>query len=77
MAKKRVAIVGGGVSGMAAFWALQYSPHDVHLYEATNLTGTLTQHAVCDVGDRKVQIDAGLTLFNPDTSRLSPFPMPS
>lgn len=57
------------MSGMAAFWALQHSPHDVHLFESTPRTGTLTQPVVCDVGERLVRADAGLTVFNPANSR--------
>ncbi|GIJ81982.1 hypothetical protein Asppvi_000485 [Aspergillus pseudoviridinutans] len=36
---KRVAIVGGGCAGVTAFWALQKSPHDVHLFEASATLG--------------------------------------
>lgn len=37
---KRVAIVGGGVSGLSALWSLnEYSDHEVHLYESGKYIG--------------------------------------
>jgi predicted NAD/FAD-binding protein len=36
----RIAIVGSGVSGLGAAWALnEYSDHEVHLYEADSRPG--------------------------------------
>jgi len=36
----RVAVVGSGVSGLAATWLLnEYSDHEVHLYEASDRPG--------------------------------------
>lgn len=36
----KVAIVGSGVSGLAATWLLnEYSDHEVHLYEADSRPG--------------------------------------
>ena len=36
----KVAIVGSGVSGLAATWLLnEYSDHEVHLYEADSRLG--------------------------------------
>ncbi|KAL9940614.1 hypothetical protein V8E36_000102 [Tilletia maclaganii] len=36
----RIAVVGAGVSGLGATWALnEYSPHDVHLFEAGDYIG--------------------------------------
>ncbi|GFF63096.1 hypothetical protein IFM47457_00275 [Aspergillus lentulus] len=36
---ERIAIVGGGCAEVTAFWALQHSPHDVHLFEASATLG--------------------------------------
>jgi hypothetical protein len=43
MSSKKVAIVGGGVSGLAAAWALKWPPHNVCLYEADERLGVLIQ----------------------------------
>ncbi|PYH80918.1 FAD/NAD(P)-binding domain-containing protein [Aspergillus uvarum CBS 121591] len=36
---ERVAIIGGGCTGITSFWALQNSGHDVHLFEASDALG--------------------------------------
>lgn len=36
----RIAVVGSGVSGLGAAWALnEYSEHEVHLYESDSRLG--------------------------------------
>lgn len=36
----KIAVVGSGVSGIGAVWALnEYSNHDVHLYEVNDYLG--------------------------------------
>lgn len=36
----KIAVVGSGVSGVGAVWALnEYSEHEVHLFEANNYLG--------------------------------------
>ena len=36
----RIAVVGSGVSGVGAVWALnEYSDHEVHLFEANDYLG--------------------------------------
>ncbi|OJD23296.1 hypothetical protein ACJ73_05355 [Blastomyces percursus] len=43
MASKKVAIVGGGCSGLAAFWALKDSGHEVHIFESGSRFGGTTR----------------------------------
>src|SRR5436190_21858793 len=40
MATKKVAIVGGGCSGLALLWALRTSNHEVHLFESSDHLGS-------------------------------------
>lgn len=65
----KVAIVGGGVSGLTALWALQHSPHDAQLFDASPYSGSLTQPAISNVGKRRIRADGGLEVFNPARSR--------
>ncbi|THU86832.1 FAD/NAD(P)-binding domain-containing protein [Dendrothele bispora CBS 962.96] len=67
----RVAIIGSGVSGLAATWLLnEYSGHEPHLYEADDRPGghanTATFHP--DKSSKKsVDVDTGFIVFNPST----------
>lgn len=38
-AKQRVAVIGGGIAGCGAAWALRKSGHDVVLYEERDVLG--------------------------------------
>ncbi|PGH27266.1 hypothetical protein AJ80_00976 [Polytolypa hystricis UAMH7299] len=68
MGTKRVAIVGGGYSGLAAFWALKDSDYDVHLFEASDQIGSLMNYAPFEIDGREVQINTAVNVFNPSTS---------
>ncbi len=62
MTKKRIAVVGSGVSGLSAAW-LMSKTHDVCLFEADNRFGG---HAHTEsIG--KVDIDVGFIVFNERT----------
>ncbi|KAH9949861.1 FAD/NAD(P)-binding domain-containing protein [Amylocystis lapponica] len=65
----KVAVVGSGVSGLAATWLLnEYTDHEVHLYEADLRPGghantvTFTQP-----GKQLADVDTGFIVFNPST----------
>ncbi|KAJ4491291.1 FAD/NAD(P)-binding domain-containing protein [Lentinula edodes] len=63
----KVAVVGSGVSGLAATWLLnEHSQHEVHLYEADNRPGghANTVHFPSEEG---VNVDSGFIVFNPCT----------
>ncbi|KAH9999630.1 hypothetical protein BJV74DRAFT_944710 [Russula compacta] len=65
----RVAVVGSGVTGLAATWLLnEYSAHEVHLYEADDRPGghANTVH-VARPGKEPVDVDTGFIVFNPPT----------
>ena len=66
---KRIAIVGGGISGISCLWGLQNEDYEVHLYEAD---GRLGGHAnsVPFVGNGKmVSVDTGFIAMNEEMYR--------
>ena len=64
-----MAIVGSGVSGLAACWALNdYSSHEVHLFEAEGRLGGHTNTVPFKKPNREVaQVDSGFIVLNPVT----------
>jgi predicted NAD/FAD-binding protein len=62
----KVAIVGGGISGLVAAWRLR-DVHDVTLFEANNYLGGHTNTVSVDdrdADDRPLSIDTGFIVFN-------------
>jgi predicted NAD/FAD-binding protein len=70
---KRIAIVGSGVSGLAALWALKDSEHEVHLYEQGDRLGGHTNTVSFEgpagdgAGGAKVDVDTGFIVLNTAT----------
>ncbi|KKK22800.1 hypothetical protein AOCH_002205 [Aspergillus ochraceoroseus] len=62
---KRVAIVGGGLTGIASFWALRNSSHDVHLFEASSVLGGHMKTLPFESNGNQVEVDLELPSFNP------------
>ncbi|KAL9621325.1 MAG: hypothetical protein Q9160_004216 [Pyrenula sp. 1 TL-2023] len=60
----KVAIVGGGVSGLGALWALKDSEHEVHLYESSPSIGGHANTAVFEHDGQKTDVDTGFIVFN-------------
>ncbi|KAI0927052.1 hypothetical protein AcV5_007691 [Taiwanofungus camphoratus] len=65
----KVAVVGSGVSGLAATWLLnEYSSHEVHLYEADSRPGGHVNTVLfVQPGKESVDVDTGFIVFNPTT----------
>ena len=61
---ERVAIIGGGASGLAALWSLENSPHDVDLFEASDRLGGHANTATFTYKDRQIPVDTGFITFN-------------
>ncbi len=60
---KRIAVVGSGISGMAAAYLL--SPHaHVTLYEKNPVAGGHSRTLTVDYADRTIQVDTGFIVFN-------------
>ncbi|KAK0202216.1 FAD/NAD(P)-binding domain-containing protein [Desarmillaria ectypa] len=69
----KVAVIGSGVAGLAATWALnEYSDHEVHLYEADERPGGHANtvpfsYEGKDGSKRTVKVDTGFIVLNPST----------
>lgn len=69
MEKKRIAIVGSGVSGLSALWTLRNSHHDIHLFEAAARLGGHTNTAVWNHKGKSTPVDTGFIVLNTATYR--------
>ena len=61
----RIAVIGGGISGMASAWLLSRE-HQVDLYEANAYVGGHTHTHDVESGGCDYAVDSGFIVFNPD-----------
>ena len=61
--RRRIAIVGGGISGLGAAWLLSRD-HDVVLFEAAGRLGGHARTLVVRTRGRSVPVDTGFIVFN-------------
>lgn len=67
----KVAIIGSGVSGLAALWALRNkSSHEVYLYESNDYLGGHTHTVPFKHGSKSTMVDTGFIVLNAATYRL-------
>ena len=66
MAKKRIAVVGAGISGLASAWLLSRD-HDVTLYEAGSYLGGHTNTVDVTLDGVTHPVDTGFLVFNEKT----------
>ncbi|MCB1246009.1 MAG: FAD-dependent oxidoreductase [Acidimicrobiia bacterium] len=59
----RIAVIGAGISGIAAAWALSDRYH-VTLYEAAPVLGGHSRTLTVDVGEHEVAVDTGFIVYN-------------
>ena len=59
----RLAVVGSGVSGLAAAWLLQRR-HEVHLFERDSRLGGHTHTVDHGDGSGTISLDTGIFVFN-------------
>lgn len=72
MERKRIAIVGSGISGLATLWALRNSPHEVHLFEAEERLGGHTNTVTWKgPNSNNTPVDTGFIVLNTATYRES------
>ena len=67
--RKKIAIVGGGVAGLGALFALNRTHHDVYLYEATDRLGGHTKTVEFRKDKYSVKVDTGFFALNAETHR--------
>ncbi|HEU4669955.1 MAG TPA: FAD-dependent oxidoreductase [Dyella sp.] len=60
----RIAVIGGGIAGMASAWLLSRQ-HAVDLYEANAYIGGHTHTHDVESGGRDYAVDSGFIVFNP------------
>ena len=63
-ARRRIAVIGSGISGLAAAWRLS-TRHDVTLFEASSRLGGHANTAKVVVGDTAFGVDTGFIVYNP------------
>jgi len=61
----RIAVIGSGISGLASSWLLSRK-HDVTLYEGNDYLGGHTHTHEIELAGRKLAVDTGFIVFNPD-----------
>ncbi|MDP3897312.1 MAG: NAD(P)-binding protein, partial [Mesorhizobium sp.] len=61
--RKRIAVVGSGVAGASAAWALN-PDHDVTLFEAENRVGGHTATVDIDYDGTAIAVDTGFIVYN-------------
>ena len=66
---KKVAIVGSGCAGIAAFWALKTTAHEVHIYEAADRLGGHTNTVTFNHNGQEINVDTGFIVMNTATYR--------
>ncbi|KIM93308.1 hypothetical protein OIDMADRAFT_35809 [Oidiodendron maius Zn] len=64
-ARKRVAVVGSGTSGMGALYALQHTQHELHLFEANERLGGHAHIVLVERDGLEVGCDFAFVGFNP------------
>lgn len=62
-ARRRIAVVGSGISGLSAAWLLSRSA-DVVLYEAEGRPGGHSNTVVARTGDKEMPVDTGFIVYN-------------
>jgi hypothetical protein len=63
MSAKRIAVVGTGITGLSAAWALSRH-HDVVVYEREDRLGGHSNTVEIELGGKTVPVDTGFIVYN-------------
>ena len=66
---KRVAIVGGGISGIACLWGLRDTRYGVHLFEGDSRLGGHADTNRFEGNGRSAGVDTGFIAMNDESYR--------
>lgn len=71
MERKRIAIVGSGISGLSTLWTLRNTPHEIHLFEKDTRLGGHTNTATWTnkQNGESTPVDTGFIVLNTATYR--------
>lgn len=74
MERKRIAIVGSGISGLSVLWTLRNSGHEVHVFEKEERLGGHTNTVTWKSPHSKetTPVDTGFIVLNTATYREYP-----
>lgn len=61
--RQRIAVIGGGIGGLGAAWALARR-HDVTVFEANDYPGGHSNTVTVDYDGRAIPVDTGFIVFN-------------
>jgi len=67
MERKRIAIVGSGVSGLSTLWTLRNTEHEIHLFEKENRLGGHTHTETWTHNGHSTSVDTGFIVMNTAT----------
>ena len=62
--RKKIAVIGTGISGMACAWLL-HRQHDVTVYEQNDYIGGHSNTTTADIGGKNIPVDTGFIVYNP------------
>jgi predicted NAD/FAD-binding protein len=69
MEKKRIAIVGSGISAISALWTLRNTQHEIHLFEKEDRLGGHTNTVTWIHNGHSTLVDTGFIVLNTATYR--------
>lgn len=61
--KKRIAVIGSGISGLTSAWLLR-EKYDIHLYEASDYLGGHTKTSDIEIQGKTYPVNSGFIVYN-------------